>query len=83
MDHFKYQDATIKGDWPVEDKPLSRTERIQLQSLLNAHNYNAGYADGVIGANTRKAIRCFQQSQGLAADGYPSYQLLNKLKSSK
>lgn len=83
MDHFKHQDATIKGDWPVEDKPLSRTERIQLQSLLNAHNYNAGYADGVIGANTRKAIRSFQQSQGLAADGYPSYQLLNKLKSSK
>lgn len=83
MNNFKHQDTTIKGKWPIEDRPLSRTERMELQSLLNARNYNAGYADGVIGSNTRRAIRNFQQSIGLPADGYPTYHLLNKLKSTK
>jgi hypothetical protein len=34
---------------------LSRTERIELQNLLSAQNYDAGTADGIIGANTLDA----------------------------
>jgi membrane-bound lytic murein transglycosylase B len=61
--------------------PLSRSERIELQSLLSANNYDAGNPDGIIGANTRKAIRSAQQSLGWPADGYPTHKLLESLRS--
>ncbi|MDR6960323.1 membrane-bound lytic murein transglycosylase B [Pseudomonas brassicacearum] len=71
----------IDGQWPKDDLPLSRSERIELQTLLSKHNYDAGNPDGIIGANTRKAIRSAQQSFGWPADGYPTHQLLEGLRS--
>ena len=73
----------IKGDWPKDDRPLSRSERVELQTLLNARNYDAGNADGIIGANTRKAIRSAQQALGWPADGYPSHKLLESLRNAR
>ena len=70
----------IQGTWPKDDMPLTRTERIELQSLLSARNYDAGAPDGIIGANTRRAVRAFQQSLGLPADGYPTPALLQQLR---
>lgn len=70
----------ISGTWPKDDLPLSRTERIELQNLLSAQNFDAGTADGIIGANTRKAIRSAQQSFGWPADGYPTHKLLEGLR---
>ncbi|WP_223530922.1 lytic murein transglycosylase [Pseudomonas sp. GL-R-19] len=70
----------ISGTWPKDDLPLSRTERIELQNLLSTQNYDAGTADGIIGANTRKAIRSAQQSFGWPADGYPTHKLLEGLR---
>jgi len=70
----------INGEWPKDDLPLSRSERIELQNLLSASNYDAGNADGIIGANTRKAIRSAQQSFGWPADGYPTHKLLEGLR---
>lgn len=70
----------ISGEWPKDDLPLSRSERIELQNLLSANNYEAGTADGIIGANTRKAIRTAQQSFGWPADGYPTHKLLESLR---
>ncbi|WP_027612892.1 lytic murein transglycosylase [Pseudomonas sp. URIL14HWK12:I6] len=70
----------INGTWPKDDLPLSRTERIELQNLLSARNYDAGTADGIIGANTRKAIRSAQQALGWPADGYPTHKLLESLR---
>ncbi|MGN8346451.1 lytic murein transglycosylase [Pseudomonas sp. SMV71] len=71
----------VYGQWPKDDLPLSRTERIELQTLLSKHNYDAGNPDGIIGANTRKAIRSAQQSFGWPADGYPTHKLLEALRS--
>ncbi|WP_277591949.1 lytic murein transglycosylase [Pseudomonas chlororaphis] len=71
----------INGVWPKDDMPLSRSERIELQNLLSANNYDAGNPDGIIGANTRKAIRSAQQSLGWPADGYPTHKLLESLRS--
>lgn len=79
-DGFNGKSIKIASSWPVNDKPLSRTERTELQSLLNQHGYNAGRPDGIIGANTRQAMRAYQQSIGVAADGYPSHELLNSLR---
>ncbi|MNQ63059.1 Membrane-bound lytic murein transglycosylase B precursor [compost metagenome] len=70
----------INGEWPKDDLPLSRTERIELQTLLSANQYDAGNPDGIIGANTRKAIRAAQQSFGWPADGYPTRKLLDSLR---
>lgn len=70
----------IQGTWPKDDMPLTRTERIELQSRLSARNYDAGAPDGIIGANTRKAIRSAQQTLGWPADGYPTHKLLEALR---
>lgn len=70
----------VLGSWPRDDQPLSRSERIELQTLLSSRQYDAGTPDGIIGANTRKAIRSAQQSFGWPADGYPTHELLNSLR---
>ncbi|WP_291830151.1 lytic murein transglycosylase [Marinobacter sp.] len=65
---------------PPEDQPtLSRDQVIQLQETLNERGYDSGKPDGIMGSNTRKAIREFQKSEGLVADGMPSEPLLQKL----
>lgn len=77
----RYRDAgQIAASWPTDDLPLSRSERVELQQRLAALGLDPGSADGIIGANTRKAIRAYQQSQGWPADGYPNHQLLEKLR---
>lgn len=70
----------LQANWPKDERPLGRSERIALQEALNAKGYSAGPADGIIGANTRRAVRAFQQSQGLPADGYPTPALLQQLR---
>ncbi len=70
----------MQAAWPRTDRQLGRSERIELQELLTHNGFEPGPADGIIGANTRKAVRAFQQRQGLPADGYPSHELLNKLR---
>ena len=72
--------GTILGEWPKDDLPLSRSERVELQTLLSQRNYDAGTADGIIGANTRKAIRNAQKDLGWPADGYPNKKLLESLR---
>lgn len=69
----------LSGSWPKDERPLSRSERIALQEGLAAEGLDPGPADGIIGANTRRAIRAFQQRQGLPADGYPTPALLQRL----
>ena len=57
------------------DKTVSRvsiTKVKDLQAQLNALGYDAGKPDGVIGANTRRALRRYQTDKGLIADGYPN-----------
>lgn len=70
----------ISGEWPEDDVPLNRSERMELQTLLSRHNYDVGNADGIIGTNTRNAIRAAQQSLGWPADGYPTPKLLEGLR---
>ncbi|SDS59568.1 membrane-bound lytic murein transglycosylase B [Halopseudomonas litoralis] len=70
----------IYANWPTEDKPLSRTERLELQERLETHGYEPGSVDGIIGANTRQAIRRLQIALGWPADGYPDQQLLKALR---
>ena len=70
----------IVASWPTDDEPLSRSERVELQEQLEAQGYEPGAVDGIIGANTRQAIRRLQMALGWPADGYPDRQLLKALR---
>jgi len=54
--------------------------KAQTQEALLALGYEIGDIDGVIGRKTRAAIKAFQSSQGLAADGKESPELLQRMR---
>lgn len=65
--------------WPQETA-LSLSDRMAAQIALARIGFDPGPADGVVGANTRKALRAWQQSQQLPADGYMSSDMVARLK---
>lgn len=72
--------AGLSRPWPVALGSLSREELLQLQAGLNKLGYNAGVPDGMFGSNTRSAVRQFQQTLSLPADGYPTPALLARVR---
>ena len=42
--------------------------------------FDPGTPDGVLGSRTRAALRAFQRTAGLPADGYPNIELLETLR---
>ncbi|ALG71348.1 murein transglycosylase [Azospirillum thiophilum] len=70
----------VRGGWPREEQPLSRDERIDLQQRLAALGMEPGAADGIVGANTRNAVRRFQASIGEIPDGFATKALLERLR---
>jgi lytic murein transglycosylase len=65
--------------WPL-DQPISLADRVAAQQALTSLGLYAGQADGLLGTATRKAARLWQSSQGLPADGYLSFALIQRLK---
>lgn len=65
--------------WPYE-VPLSLADRKAAQSALAQLGFDPGAPDGVIGVNTRVALRAWQQSRRLPADGYLSVDMVRRLK---
>lgn len=59
---------------------LSLSETKRLQQDLAAKGYDVGEVDGILGENTRDAVRQMQQKLGLAADGWPTKALLSAMK---
>ena len=60
---------------------LEYKEIFALQKLLVARGFDVGEKiDGIIGAQTREAVRQVQMELGLPADGYPDQNLLAKLR---
>ena len=72
--------APLTAAWPAGGKPLGRGEREELQRLLAARGYDTGGFDGIMGDQTRAAIRSTQRTLNLAQDGHPSYELLQQLR---
>ncbi|MFT3727683.1 MAG: lytic murein transglycosylase [Terricaulis sp.] len=66
--------------WPTQLGSLNRDQVLELQTLLNGLNYNAGAADGLFGSATRRAVAQFQGDQHIVADGFPTLDLLNKVR---
>lgn len=70
----------FQASWPRGDRPLTRSERAELQELLGRGGYEPGPVDGMVGPMTRTALRRFQQDQGAVPDGYASTDVLFRLR---
>jgi lytic murein transglycosylase len=64
--------------WPHET-PLSREDRMAVQAALIRLGYRLSQPDGLIGAETRAALRAWQKQNGLVADGYLTPELVHRL----
>jgi membrane-bound lytic murein transglycosylase B len=69
----------LRTPWPKET-PLSLTERMDAQTALTKLGFNPGAPDGVVGLGTRQALRAWQKSKGLPADGYLSPEMVLRLR---
>jgi peptidoglycan lytic transglycosylase B len=72
--------APIRANWPRNDRALTFSERKEMQRRLISKGFDTQGIDGKIGPNTIDAVRAFQKSHGLIADGYASLQLLERLR---
>jgi membrane-bound lytic murein transglycosylase B len=66
--------------WPRGERPLSRSETEALQRALTGLGFDTGGADGIVGPNTRAAVRAFQEARGLTPDGYVTAALLEAVR---
>ena len=70
----------VQAPWPRDLSALTRSQLIELQTALNEHGFASGKPDGLLGPATRDGLRRFQRSIGLPADGYPTLEMLQRLK---
>ena len=75
--------SPVVAAWPRDLAPLSRSQLQALQEALNRRGFSAGAPDGVMGPATRAGLRGYQRSIGVAADGYPTAELLERLMASQ
>ncbi|MGB8819419.1 MAG: lytic murein transglycosylase [Rhizobiaceae bacterium] len=68
-------------DWKRPFTPLSVAGREELQKRLAQAGLYDGKFDGNIGSGSKAAILAYQQAAGLTADGYPSKELLDFMRS--
>ncbi len=66
--------------WPTDLAPLTIDEIKALQAGLAARGFDPGTVDGIAGRRTKLALQAFQASQNLVADGYPTRDMLARLK---
>ncbi len=65
---------------PASETPLSRDMIREMQELLAKRGYDVGTPDGVVGPMTRAALRAFQKAMKLPPDGFPTIDLLTRLR---
>jgi lytic murein transglycosylase len=69
----------VQAPWPRDLPALTRSQLLALQTALNERGFVSGTPDGVVGPATREALRRYQRSIGLPADGYPTLEALQRL----
>lgn len=64
---------------PANDQRLARRDVMAMQRDLDTLGYAVGAADGMVGFQTRHAVREYQRDQGLPADAYPTSTLIARI----
>jgi membrane-bound lytic murein transglycosylase B len=64
---------------PAHETPLSRDDVLEMQRLLATLGFDTGEPDGVVGSQTRAALKAYQRRSGLPPDGYPTADILRAL----
>jgi hypothetical protein len=62
---------------------LSQDETRELQQILEKRGYDVGRVDGVLGLKSRVAVKDVQVKFGLPADGWPTGDLLGRLRTTR
>jgi len=70
----------LHAQFPPDEFGLTKDDRTTLQERLTARGFDTGGSDGVVGPNSREAIRAYQARQGLTVTGDPSQELLRALR---
>jgi len=70
----------IQQKWPRRLRALSKEEREELQERLTATGFGDLAVDAKMGPMTVNAVRAFQRAKGLTPDGYPSLDVLERLR---
>jgi membrane-bound lytic murein transglycosylase B len=70
----------IRAPFPPDSRGMTIADRRELQARLTQAGFDTGGADGVIGSNTREAIRAYERSAGLPVTGEPSLALRDRLR---
>jgi membrane-bound lytic murein transglycosylase B len=73
----------IQQSWPRNEQPLARSERKELQQLLADMGFLSGKIDGIIGPNTRAAVRKFQRARNMTPDGFATKRLLETMRAAQ
>jgi membrane-bound lytic murein transglycosylase B len=66
----------ILASWPRDEQPLSHDERIAFQNALVKLGFDPGKIDGVLGRAVKSALRLYQKTHNIPADGFPTMGLL-------
>ncbi len=74
--------GTLLATRPAKEEPLSRAQVEEMQGLLAELGFDAGEPDGVVGSQTRAALRAFQHQAEVPPDGYPTPELLASIRRS-
>ena len=70
----------FRAAWPTDLGGMGKNDLEELQTYLVRLGYDLK-PDGRYGDKTRAAVRAYQLTQGLPADGYPTAALLNRMRS--
>ncbi len=64
--------------WPRCEPTLDKAQRIEFQQQLTGLGFRTHGIDGIFGPNTFAALRRYQVSRGLVADGFPTLKILKR-----
>jgi len=70
--------SAVMAAWPAES-PLSLADRTGAQEALRKLGFDPGDSDGIVGVQTRVALRAWQKARGKPADGYLSIDVVRAL----